>query len=66
MNPPKGCPFNTRCHRKLGEICETTDPPMVEAGPGHMIACHIPLDELRQVEPVIKIPKLEDAQPAAQ
>ncbi len=66
MNPPKGCPFNTRCHRKLGEICETTDPPMIEAGPGHVIACHIPLAELRRVEPVIKIPKQEGAQPAAQ
>jgi peptide/nickel transport system ATP-binding protein len=66
MNPPKGCPFNTRCHRKLGEICETEDPPMVEASPGHMIACHIPLDELRQVDPVIKMPNAEDAQPAAE
>ncbi len=66
MNPPKGCPFNTRCHRKLGEICETTEPPMVEAGPGHQIACHIPLEELRRVDPVIKIPKQEKAQPAAE
>jgi peptide/nickel transport system ATP-binding protein len=66
MNPPKGCPFNTRCHRKLGDICETEDPPMVEASPGHMIACHIPLDELRQVDPVIKMPNAEDAQPAAE
>jgi oligopeptide/dipeptide ABC transporter ATP-binding protein len=66
MNPPKGCPFNTRCHRKLGEICETTEPPMIEASPGHVIACHIPLDELRQVDPVIKMPEQEGAQPAAQ
>jgi len=66
MNPPKGCPFNTRCHRKVGDICETTVPPMVEASPGHVIACHIALHELRRVDPVIKIPKREDAQPAAE
>jgi len=53
INPPRGCPFHTRCHRKLGEICESEPPPEVEAAPGHVILCHIPLDELRRVEPVI-------------
>ena len=66
MNPPKGCPFNTRCHRKIGRICETDVPPNIEADPGHMIACHISLEELRQVDPVIKIPKQETAQPSAE
>jgi len=66
MNPPQGCPFNTRCHRKLGDVCETTEPPMVEASPGHFIACHIALDALRQVGPVIKIPKRDDVQPVAE
>ena len=55
MNPPKGCPFNTRCHRKVGDICETERPPEIEAEPGHMIACHIPLEELRKVDPVIVV-----------
>lgn len=53
MNPPKGCPFNTRCQRTLGKICETEPPPEVEASPGHMISCHIPMGELKKVEPVI-------------
>jgi len=53
MNPPKGCAFNTRCPRKVGSICETDVPPHVEAAPGHVIACHIPIEELRQVDPVI-------------
>ena len=66
LNPPKGCPFNTRCHRKLGSVCETEVPPQVEADPGHMIACHIPLEELRQVDPVISIPKSEESQTAAE
>ncbi len=55
MNPPKGCPFNTRCHRKVGDICETDRPPEIEAEPGHMIACHISLEELRKVDPVIVV-----------
>jgi peptide/nickel transport system ATP-binding protein len=53
INPPKGCPFHTRCQRKIGEICETEPPPEVEASPGHMILCHIPIEALRAVEPVI-------------
>jgi peptide/nickel transport system ATP-binding protein len=57
MNPPKGCPFHTRCQRKVGKICETEDPPILEDTPGHLIACHIPLEELRAVEPVIVLSK---------
>jgi peptide/nickel transport system ATP-binding protein len=53
LNPPKGCPFNTRCHRKVGAICETEVPPVVEPAPGHRILCHIPVDELMQMDPVI-------------
>ena len=53
MSPPKGCPFNTRCPRKIGAICESEVPPFVEAAPKHVIMCHIPMAELRQVEPVI-------------
>jgi peptide/nickel transport system ATP-binding protein len=49
-NPPTGCPFQTRCPRKLGEICETTEPELIEQEPGHGIRCHIPLDELRRLQ----------------
>jgi len=45
-NPPAGCPFHTRCHRKLGRICEESEPPLLEVEPGHQLACHIPLAEL--------------------
>ena len=55
MDPPTGCPFHTRCPRKLGAVCETEPPPQREASSGHVIACHIPLEELRAVEPVIEI-----------
>jgi len=49
-NPPPGCVFNTRCPRKIGEICETREPPLAEMEPGHSIRCHIPLEELRQMQ----------------
>ena len=56
LDPPKGCPFVTRCPRKLGEICEEQRPPM-QTTAGHAIACHIPLAELRQIKPVITVPQ---------
>jgi len=57
LNPPKGCPFSTRCPRKLGTICDDELPPVIFAADRHAIACHIPIDELRKVEPVIKVVK---------
>jgi peptide/nickel transport system ATP-binding protein len=43
-----GCPFHTRCHRFLGDICVEAVPPWREdEGSGKRIFCHIPLDELR-------------------
>ncbi|MDQ7975855.1 ABC transporter ATP-binding protein [Paraburkholderia sp. SARCC-3016] len=45
--PPSGCVFHTRCPRKIGAICEQQDPPFSDAGDGHRIRCHIPVDELR-------------------
>jgi peptide/nickel transport system ATP-binding protein len=52
-NVPAGCPFSTRCPRKLGAICETTPPPEHRTNSGHRIACHIPMEQLRMVEPII-------------
>jgi peptide/nickel transport system ATP-binding protein len=51
-DPPSGCPFQTRCPRKIGAICETTEPQLVEEQPGHGIRCHIPLAELRRLQTV--------------
>jgi peptide/nickel transport system ATP-binding protein len=47
---PKGCPFATRCHRKLGPICDDQVPPEHRTESGHRIACHIPLETLSAVE----------------
>ncbi len=49
-DPPSGCPFHTRCPRKIGEICETTEPELDEDEAGHGIRCHIPRDELRRLQ----------------
>jgi peptide/nickel transport system ATP-binding protein len=48
--PPSGCVFHTRCPRKIGAICEQQDPPYSDAGAGHRIRCHIPVDELRSLQ----------------
>ncbi len=56
MNPPKGCPFCTRCPRKIGDICDNEPPPEQVVVDRHVIKCHISLDELKKVEPVIHVP----------
>jgi peptide/nickel transport system ATP-binding protein len=47
---PTGCRFHTRCPRKLGPICEQERPPWRDAGDGHFILCHIPVDELARLQ----------------
>ena len=49
-DPPSGCVFHTRCPRKLGEICETQEPPLAEVEPEHFMRCHIPIEELRALQ----------------
>ncbi len=53
VNPPPGCPFQTRCPRKIGPICEEQEPPIRTFGDDHRITCHIEPDELLRMEPVI-------------
>ncbi len=49
-DPPSGCVFHTRCPRKLGAICEQTEPPLQEVESQHLLRCHIPIDELRSLQ----------------
>lgn len=37
-NPPPGCPFATRCPLVV-DRCRSENPPLVEHGPGHRVAC---------------------------
>ena len=56
MKPPKGCPFCTRCHRRIGEICDDVPPPENVVVGRHVIKCHIPIEELSKIPPVINVP----------
>ncbi|XDA99705.1 ABC transporter ATP-binding protein [Sulfitobacter sp. LCG007] len=56
MNPPPGCPFQTRCRwksRVAGRLCETEVPPMRDFA-GHQINCHLSDAQFSEMEPVIE------------
>ncbi len=39
--PTRGCPFAPRCQAAKLEICDTVEPPLIETGDGHRVACHL-------------------------
>jgi peptide/nickel transport system ATP-binding protein len=41
VNVPAGCRFATRCHRRLGSVCDTVPPPARHLSATHEITCHI-------------------------
>ncbi len=43
---PPGCPFQTRCPRRLPGTCEHERPPLRELSGDHLVRCHLPLDQL--------------------
>ncbi|MFC3676768.1 ABC transporter ATP-binding protein [Ferrovibrio xuzhouensis] len=53
LDRPPGCPFAGRCHRKIGDICDTQEPPEQRFATGHRIACHLPREELAGMDHVI-------------
>jgi len=53
LDPPAGCPFASRCPRRIGAVCDEKVPDMQTFGCGHRIACHLPWEKLEAVEPVI-------------
>lgn len=51
LSPPAaGCPFQRRCSRRIGEVCDRENPPWQTTVQGHEIACHIPLSDLRALQ----------------
>ncbi len=58
INPPSGCPFQTRCRWKSevpGNLCETEVPPMRRLADGHQVKCHLSESCFGQMEPVIEL-----------
>jgi peptide/nickel transport system ATP-binding protein len=58
MNPPSGCPFQTRCRwkDKVGEgLCEREVPPIRTMANGHQLKCHLDQSVLDEMTPVIKL-----------
>jgi len=58
MNPPSGCPFQTRCHwkdRVQGGLCEREVPPIQTLASGHQIKCHLSAEIREEMTPVIRI-----------
>jgi peptide/nickel transport system ATP-binding protein len=47
---PIGCPFQRRCPRRLGEICDTVTPPWQRVSQEHLIRCHIPHGDLKKIQ----------------
>jgi peptide/nickel transport system ATP-binding protein len=43
VDPPRGCPFVTRCPRQLGALCEEVPPPVQHVTASHVMTCHIPI-----------------------
>jgi peptide/nickel transport system ATP-binding protein len=69
LNPPSGCYFHTRCPRRKemlpdgGKICETEKPPWQQNSSGHRILCHIPIEKLMEIEPVVHHREEEETVP---
>ena len=58
MNPPSGCPFQTRCRWKSdvpNGLCEKEVPPVRFINGEHQVKCHLSDDILSRMEPVIKV-----------
>ena len=58
MNPPSGCPFQTRCRWKDkvgGGLCECEVPPIRTMANGHQLKCHLDQSVLDEMTPVIKL-----------
>ena len=55
---PQGCPFCTRCPRRLGALCDDTPPPE-QSIDGLRIACHIPASDLAQAQTMSALRHME-------
>lgn len=60
LNPPKGCPFSTRCQHKIDGLCDMEVPPVrtvsmdADRLRGHQILCHLSEETLNNMLPVFR------------
>ena len=71
LNPPKGCPFVTRCQRRdsvPNDRCNTEVPKQVKLGDGHYVKCHLAQEIFDKMEPVIVVnsKRTDKAKPSSQ
>jgi peptide/nickel transport system ATP-binding protein len=67
MNPPPGCPFQTRCRWKKfvpDNKCETELPPFRDLGAGHRSLCWLNDEQLATQEAVIRFDKSKVEDPS--
>jgi peptide/nickel transport system ATP-binding protein len=50
--PTIGCPFDSRCPRRIDERCATQRPPSRTPTTDHHISCHLSEEKLRNIPPI--------------
>jgi len=45
LNPPSGCTYHPRCHRRAGDICDKQKPTLTEHQPDRLVSCHLYQDQ---------------------
>jgi peptide/nickel transport system ATP-binding protein len=60
-NPPAGCVFHTRCHRRIEGLCDVEIPPEREFAVGHTVKCHLTAEQLSEPIPVEVLHRAEVA-----
>ena len=64
VNPPSGCPFQTRCRYKSqveNNLCESQVPETRQLDDGHVVRCHLNDDILNNMDPVISFDNEQQA-----
>lgn len=53
---PMACAFARTCPWKVGTVCEDVEPPRRQVSETHYVRCHIPLEELLDMETAAGVP----------
>ena len=53
---PMACAFARTCPWKVGTVCEDVEPPSRQVSETHYVRCHIPLEELLDIETAAGLP----------